>query len=143
MRNDEIGVARRLPFVSNDVEVERSRPPPHLARPPRLVLDSLQLGEQLAWRQLRLERDHLIEIRALLYRADRCRLLDRGGGDHSRAWDGSERLPSAREMQVAVTEVGAERDVRHVARHYRASSSRLCLTTTSAYASGPGIATCG
>ena len=126
MRNDEIGSCRGLPVISDDVEVEGSRSPTHVARPTGLALDSLQFREQLPRRQLGLERDHLIEIGPLLNRADGRRLLDRRRGDHSRPGMVGDGFSCPREMLVAVAEIGAERDVRNVAQTLQRFARRGC-----------------
>jgi|SRR5690242_10349463 len=132
MRDDEIVFAGGLLLVADDVQVKCPWPPPNIANAAGFALDAVQLRQQSARRKVRFERDHLVEIRSLLYRADWLGFFNGRDGDDATARDRGERLTSPREVSVAIAEVRAERDVSNVARHYRDASLRLRLTTTSA-----------
>src|SRR6185312_13762368 len=51
MWNHEIGLVDVLVAESHDVEIERAGAPADGAHAAGLLLDALQLGQQLAWRQ--------------------------------------------------------------------------------------------
>src|SRR4051812_31357028 len=124
MRYLKISISGHLVLVAHDVEIQRSRPPTDVARPARGSLDSLELGEQLPRRELRLHRDHLIEEGTLRYWAEWLSLLDYGLRDHARSRNGREQLPRGGEMRIPIAHIRAERDISNVARAIRSVRHR-------------------
>src|SRR5207249_1851261 len=70
VRNLEIGLVYTLPLEPYNVEVQRARAPANLARAPRGRLDAVQLLQQLARRELRVQQDHLVQKRVLSFGAN-------------------------------------------------------------------------
>src|SRR3954470_8236036 len=52
MRNMEVGIVQGLLLIGDDVEVERARPPSHVATPALAALDLEEMGQQLSRREL-------------------------------------------------------------------------------------------
>ena len=117
MRHYQIAFVRGLSLEANYVEVQCSWSPTNVPCSTRGLLDALQLHQELAWRKLCLQRDHLVEIHALINWPERLGFLYGRFGDHSGMGDARERPTGVREMGVSVAEVGAKRNKCEVGRH--------------------------
>src|SRR3982751_4467292 len=137
VRDGELRILHTLILEQHDVEIERARPPACGAHPSGGKLDLLERGEQILRRQLRFDRDHLIEKGSLCYRANRLGLLGIRLGEHPGEIEAGDRTSRLRQKYLTLAQIGAERYVSDIL-HARARSR-----ATSAYASGPGSATFG
>src|SRR5256885_8503271 len=84
MWNRELRCAHGAVAVPHDVQIERPRTPPHRPHAAALRFDAIQLPEQLARLERRLEQDHLVQVRSLRYGAEGRRLLDSGNAEQTR-----------------------------------------------------------
>src|ERR1700694_2152533 len=83
VRDGESLFVDALMLEEHDVEVQCARSPACAAHTPGLRFNPVQLRQQLAWRQLGLDGNHLIEKWALRDGADRRGLLDPSLPKHS------------------------------------------------------------
>ena len=77
VRDGEDRVVRRVPVDPEDVDVERARPPPHVAHPGRRRFGRGARGQQVRRREVGLDRDDGVEEVVLHRPADRVGLVDR------------------------------------------------------------------
>src|SRR2546423_8674195 len=122
MRDGESFFVNALVLEQHDVEVQRAWSATSAPHTPRLRFYPVQLREQVAWRQLGLDGNHLIEKWSLRDGADRRGLLDPGLSEHARARQRGQCGPRLRQKYLTLAEVGAERYVGDIL-HARSRSS--------------------
>src|SRR5438309_1565884 len=108
MWNRELRRAHGAVAVPHDVQIERPRTPPHRPHAAALRFDAMQLPEQLARLERRLEQDHLVQVRSLRYGAEGRRLLDSGNAEQTRPGKPGQPGACVREVRGAVPHVGPE-----------------------------------
>jgi len=114
VRHAQVSLVDGLPIETHDVEIERSRSPSLAPHASFARLDRVQVRQQIGRSEPRFDGQHLIEIGRLLDRPERRGFLDRRLTDYARARHCSERHTCARQMPFPISDIGAERDVRHV-----------------------------
>src|SRR5437764_839269 len=108
MRDRELRFTHGAVAVAYDVQVERARTPPHRPHAAPLRFNRVQLREQLARLERRLEQDHLVQVRPLQHRAERRRLLDRGRAQQPSPGKPGQPGAGVHQVRGAVPHVGPE-----------------------------------
>ena len=120
MRHHECVVGDFLARELDDIEIQSARAPALLTNATGSPFDLLKRIQQRVRCQLGVDRDHLIEVRSLAWRPEWSRLLQRGHGNHFRCRKTRERIARDREIALAISEIGAQRDVGDVTHPARA-----------------------
>ena len=115
MRNSEIGIVHFLLRELHDVEIQRSGTPSFVPNAPRIALDALERGEQSVRLESGFQRNHLIEIAALDWAAERLCLVDGAHCEQARFRQRGERCARMCQVRTAVADVRSERDESDVA----------------------------
>jgi len=94
-----------------DIKIQGTWSPPFASHPTLGALDRMQCVEQLARREFRFQRDHLIEIPVLGEIPQRRGFLDGRCAKEAAQRKRRERAAGAREIAGTVAQIGAKRDV--------------------------------
>lgn len=121
VRDREPRLRHGLLIENHDVEVECARPPTLITRSAGAILDPVQGGEQLFWRKLGYNGNHLVQKRTLFTGADRRGLFHFRFCQQSRSWQRRDGLSCIRQKYFATAKVGAERYICNVS-HTRSRS---------------------
>jgi hypothetical protein len=104
---DEVFLGEDEVVHEEEVEVEGARPPPRFAGPVSgtLTLDAVQFGEEIARRKVGIDDGGGVEEVGLGDGADGRGLVERGGGDESRARQGRKAEERGPEVGIAIADV--------------------------------------
>ena len=126
VRQRERGRVAHKAAEVDEVDVDRARAVPHRPHAPERVLDRVHARGEILRRKVGLEAGGLVEelqVREFRRHADGLGLAHAARGDEARAREGRERGEGLREVRLAGTGVGAERDDRaHHARPFCAAT---------------------
>jgi hypothetical protein len=107
MGNDKVALVHPPGTELDDIQIQRPWSPPFGALPSFFLLYQLARLEQTTGVQLRLEENHLIQIRGLLHAAERRCFFDGRGGEQPGLGERRQRLAGSLEVPGAVAEIAA------------------------------------